>query len=202
MSTPRVSLLSMEGAKETGAPIGIIELKAQLSVYRVLLHHPQLAQRISDLMETLTTQSELGARLRELIIMRIGWMNNGVYVWTQHWLLAPLFEVDQEELLATRDWTAHDHWSPIDRAALRATDDTVIHGAISDETWRACVDAFPTEREQLDLVATIGAWKMMAELLQSLQVPLEEGVTPWPPDGVSPNKPLVSELQVDDPWTA
>ncbi|MEM9515870.1 MAG: carboxymuconolactone decarboxylase family protein [Actinomycetota bacterium] len=202
MSTPRVSLLPIEDATQTGAPLGIIELKAQLSVYRVLLHHPQLAQRISDLMDTLTSQSELDARLRELIIMRIGWINNGVYEWTQHWQLAPLFEVDQNELLATRDWTTHDHWSPIDRAALRATDDTMLRGAISSETWSACVDAFPTEREQLELVATIGAWKMMSDLLQSLQVPLEDGVTPWPPDGVSPNKPLVAELQVDDPWTA
>jgi hypothetical protein len=36
------------------------------------------------------------------------------------------------------------------------------------------------------LVTAIGAWRMIASVLLSLQVPLEEGVPGWPPDGRSP----------------
>ena len=34
--------------------------------------------------------------------------------------------------------------------------------------------------------AAIGAWRMISSILQSLQVPLEEGVASWPPDGRAP----------------
>ncbi len=188
MSTSRIPPLPVEESKRAAAPVGIMDLKAELSVYRVLLHQPQLAQRVNDLMDTLTNNSSLDARLREMIVMRIGWTNTGVYEWTQHWQLAPLFGVDHADLLATRDWQRHDHWSATDRAALQATDDTVSDGVISDDTWSECRRAFPTDQERLDLVATISAWKMMSELLQSLRVPLDDGLAPWPPDGLAPTQ--------------
>jgi hypothetical protein len=38
----------------------------------------------------------------------------------------------------------------------------------------------------VELVTAISAWRMVASILQSLEVPLEEGVSSWPPDGRSP----------------
>ena len=61
-----------------------------------------------------------------------------------------------------------------------------IGGAISQETWDECAKHFPTDRERIELVATIGNWKMISEVLKSLEVPLDEGFAAWPPDGVSP----------------
>ncbi|MEM8618845.1 MAG: carboxymuconolactone decarboxylase family protein [Actinomycetota bacterium] len=187
MVTPRVAPLSADDSKTAAEHVGIVKLKAGLSIYRVLLRQPQLAQRISDLTDELTANSSLDARLREMIIMRIGWLNNGVYEWTQHWQLAPLFGVDQADLLAIRDWERHDRWSAADRAALHATDETVRAGVISNDTWAECAAAFPTEQSQLDLVATIGVWKMLSELLQNVAVPLDDGLDAWPPDGVAPH---------------
>ncbi|MEM8605757.1 MAG: carboxymuconolactone decarboxylase family protein [Myxococcota bacterium] len=187
MNLPRVPLLSIDEAKEAAAEVGIVEVKAGLSMYRVLLRQPQLAKRVSDMMETLSTQSEFDTRLRELIIMRIGWSNGGVYEWSLHWLLAQQFGVEERDLLAVRDWEAHDHWSAVDRAILRATDETLASGAISQTTWDECAKHFPTDRERLELVAIIGNWKMISELLKNLEVPLENGIAAWPPDGVPPS---------------
>lgn len=186
MNAPRVPLLPVEEAKEAAAKVGIAELKAGLSLYRLLLRQPLIAKRINDMMETLSTESQFDARLRELIIMRIGWSNGGVYEWSLHWLIARQVGVAEADLRAVRDWEAHDHWSATDLAILRATDETLVDGVISQETWDECARLFPAERERLELVATIGAWKMISEVLKSLAVPLEEGIAPWPPDGVSP----------------
>lgn len=186
MTVPRMPLLPIEEAKEAAAKVGIFELKAGLSIYRVLLHQPALAKRISDLMDTLIGESELDARLRELIILRIGWSTGGVYEWTQHWGIALQIGVEEHDLLAVRDWEAHDHWSPLDRAVLRATDEILEMGALSQETWGACAPHFPSERERLELMATIGSWKMISGITRTLRVPLEEGVAPWPPDGIAP----------------
>jgi hypothetical protein len=38
----------------------------------------------------------------------------------------------------------------------------------------------------IELVTTISAWRMIASILHSLQVPLEDGVDSWPPDGQPP----------------
>jgi hypothetical protein len=38
----------------------------------------------------------------------------------------------------------------------------------------------------IELVTAIGAWRMIASILRTLQVPLEDGVASWPPDGRSP----------------
>jgi len=186
VTTQRIAPLSVDDSIAAAGQVGVAEFKAHANLYRVLLHHPQIAQRVNDLIDTLMTESGLDTRLRELIVMRIGWVNSGVYEWTQHWRIAHGFGVDERELLATRDWPSHDDWSPADCAALQATDETIAHGVISSATWSTCADAFPTERERIELVATIGAWKMMSEILQSLDVPLEDGIDPWPPDGLAP----------------
>ena len=39
---------------------------------------------------------------------------------------------------------------------------------------------------RLEVVIAIANWSMFAQLLRSLEVPLEEGVDPWPPDGAVP----------------
>ena len=48
--------------------------------------------------------SIIDARLRELIIMRIGWRQGSVYEWTQHWRVARMLEIPEEDLVAVRDW--------------------------------------------------------------------------------------------------
>jgi hypothetical protein len=35
-------------------------------------------------------------------------------------------------------------------------------------------------------VTAIGNWRLFSSLLQSLDIPLEEGVEAWPPDGREP----------------
>jgi alkylhydroperoxidase family enzyme len=186
VSEPRIALLPTTDAKAAAARVEIPEALAELSVFRVLLHHPRLAKCVSDLLLTLLFRGELDRRLRELIIMRIGWATASVYEWTQHWRIALELGVSEEELLAVRDWRGHGGWSDLDRAVLCAVDETLADGAISAGTWARCAAGLPGVEEQLELVSAIGTWRLISQLLRSLDVPLEDGVAPWPPDGASP----------------
>jgi hypothetical protein len=38
----------------------------------------------------------------------------------------------------------------------------------------------------IELVVAIGNWRLFSSLLRSLEIPLEDGVAPWPPDGKPP----------------
>ena len=62
-------------------------------------------------------------------------------------------------------------------AELRAGDAIALTLAVIEEL--DSVDA-------IELVAAIGNWRMISSVLRSLEIPLEEGVVPWPPDGKVP----------------
>jgi alkylhydroperoxidase family enzyme len=130
-------------------------------------------------------KGSLDGRLRELMIMRIGWRTASEYEWTQHWRVARMMNVEEGDLLAVRDWHSGDRFGPVERAVLTATDETLDTGTISAVTWEQCAVHLPVE-SLLELVVAIGNWRMFSSLLRSLDVPLEDGVAPWPPDGVTP----------------
>jgi hypothetical protein len=63
----------------------------------------------------------------------------------------------------------------------------VRDGVVSAESWAACERELHGDRMVLiELVTAIGAWRMVASMLLSLNVPLEDDVFSWPPDGRSP----------------
>jgi alkylhydroperoxidase family enzyme len=120
-----------------------------------------------------------------------------VYEWTQHWRVARMLEIPEEDLVAVRDWKASDRFDRADRAVLAATDETLGGGAISEPTWAELEATVPDDRARLEVVLAIANWSMFAQLLRSLEVPLEEGFDPWPPDGVLPDvarNPVATEL--------
>lgn len=183
----RVPQLPVDEAKAAADEAGVPDYMAELSIFQVLLNHPRLARTFNDLLATILWHGVLDSRLRELAIMRIGWLTACDYEWTQHWRVASGLGVSAEDLLGVRDWRSHDGFGPAERAVLAATDDVVRDGAVSADSWAACEHELHGDTTVLiELVTAIGAWRMVASILHSLEVPLEDGVSSWPPDGVSP----------------
>ena len=184
---PRVPLLPLEKAKELASEIELPAPLAELNIFRVLLRHPALAQRLSGLLMTLLVQGKLDRRLRELVIMRLGWATASEYEWAQHWRVARELGIPHEDLLALRDWRSSDRFGDADRAVLAATDETLETGTISPETWELCRAHVGGTEELLELVAAIGNWRMISSLLRSLEIPIEAEMESWPPDGEKPD---------------
>ncbi len=190
----RIPLLDVEEARRRAAEVGVPEVMADLSVFRTLLHQPGVAAAVNGMLHALLWKGTLDARLRELLIMRIGWTCGSVYEWTQHWAVALAVGVPADDVLGVRDWPTHDGFDDLDRAVLAATDETLADGRISDATWAACAGHL-SDAQLVELVVAIGNWTLFARLLPSLDVPLEEGVAPWPPDGLSPTDPTSEDLE-------
>lgn len=183
---PRVPMLAPEAAGAAAAAMGLTPRLAGLSVFRVLLHDPELARDLAaTLQRLLAADAALDARLRELVIMRIGWRTASMYEWTQHWRVARRLGIPEADILAVRDWRSAGNLSAADKAVLAAVDETLETGMISEATWAACAEHLPSPRERIQLVIAIGNWTMFSQLLKSLCIPLEEGVAAWPPDGVA-----------------
>jgi alkylhydroperoxidase family enzyme len=184
--TPRVGALSTEDARRAGEEVGLDPRMVDLNIFRVLLQQPGVAKSVSDLLLSLLLRGRLDARLRELIIMRIAWVTGSVYEWAQHWRVARALQIPEEDLVAVRDWRGSDRFGDADRAVLAATDETVERGTIGPETWTACVEHVGGAAELVDLVTAIATWRFISSVVSSLEIPLEEGLEPWPPDGVAP----------------
>jgi alkylhydroperoxidase family enzyme len=190
--TPRIELLPAGEAKAAAESAGVVPRMAELSIFRVLLRQPGAAKAVQDLLFALLFRGVLDARLRELLIMRIGWVTGSEYEWTQHWRIATQLGIPAEDLLALRAWRSSRRLGAADRAVLAATDETLETGTITRETWAACEAHVGSPEALLELVAAIGTWRLISSLLRSLEIPLEAGVEPWPPDGVRPSGRVAS----------
>src|SRR5262249_42364091 len=172
MKRPRVPLLPVDEAKAAADEAGVPDYMAELSIFQVLLNHPRLPRTFNDLLATMLWHGALDPRLRELVIMRIGWLTACDYEWTQHWRVASGLGVSADDLLGVRDWPSYQGFGPAERAVLAATDDVLRDGAISVESWAACERELQGETTVLiELVTAIGAWRMVASMLHSLGVP-------------------------------
>jgi alkylhydroperoxidase family enzyme len=182
----RLEYVSVEEARRLGAGMGVGEAQASRSAFRMLANHPDLVRHVYGLLTMLSTRNKLDTRLRELIIMRLAWRSGAEYAWVQHYRIATQAGIKPEEIVAVRDWRKSDLFSPADRAVLAAADDTCDNGAISDAVWAECVQQLREPAVLVEMVVAIGNWTMFAQLLRSLRVTVEPGVTSWPPDGKAP----------------
>lgn len=187
LPVPRVAMLSEEEALKRGRQMGIDDYITKMHLFRVLLQHAELARELNNTIISLVGGSKVvGDRLREMMIMRVSWMTACDYEWSQHWMASLFFGLTEPELVAIRDWRSADCFSAAEQAALAATDDIVAGGAIVPDTWIKLAEHFPTAREQIEIVTCIANWNMFAQILRSLDIPLDEGLASWPPDGRMP----------------
>jgi alkylhydroperoxidase family enzyme len=117
----------------------------------------------------------LPGRLRELVILRTAARFGGRYEWAQHLQLAEAQGIAPAEIAALGNGAggleAID-WAQLDRAALRAVDETADEGTVSDGTWETLA-ALLRESELVELLMLIGHYLMLTTVLGSLRLQLE-----------------------------
>ena len=115
----------------------------------------------------------LPGRLREVVILRTASRFGGRYEWAQHIALGEAEGITDDEIAALGaedvDVVA---WTPLERAALRAVDETADAGAVSDGTW-SDLAAHLSESELIELLLLIAHYLMLTSVLRSLRVQLE-----------------------------
>jgi alkylhydroperoxidase family enzyme len=179
-------MVPLERAKELGAEIGLPAPMTTRSAFRTLANNPPLLKAVFGQLSTLLLHNTFDTRLRELMIMRIGWVTGSVYEWTQHWRVATTAGIPPEDVLAVRDWQDSPRLSAADKAILRATDESLAGKTVSDATWTEVTKYVTDPAQQVEFVVAMANWTMFSVLLRHLKIPVEDGVAIWPPDGRIP----------------
>src|SRR4051812_50081024 len=101
--TLRVPMMSPERARELGEAMGLPARRTQSEAFRVLANNPGVARVAYNQLIQLLENNKFDTRLRELMIMRIGWVTGSAYEWTQHWRGGGKAGGPQKEILAGGD---------------------------------------------------------------------------------------------------
>lgn len=151
------------------------------NILGAMAHHPALARAFFTLQGHLLRATTLTERHRELVIMRVAALRHSPYEWAQHLLVAADAGLSEREI----PWIAWGPeapcWSEIDAAVLRAVDELEHDGVIGDDTWATLLGDLDVQ-QILDLIFTAGSYGMLAWMVASLGVELDDDLR----DGLLP----------------
>src|SRR5579872_5885741 len=147
-------------------------LNGQLyNIFKVLAHHPKLVKRWTPFAGHVLAKQTLPFRDREILILRIGWLNQAEYEFAQHELIARRGGFSDADIAGIKAGPKATGWSAHEAALVRVADDLYENSVVSDATWTELAKAYSTE-QLIDAVFTVGQYNMVSWALNSLGVPL------------------------------
>lgn len=144
-----------------------------INLLKALAHSPKLCRDWNRMGVTLLMKGDLPSRLRELAILRVGSLAKAAYEWTKHVPMALQAGATQEQIDALPDWKGSALFDEKEKAVLAYTDQVACDIHVSEKTFES-VAAFLSEKEIVELTATIGYYGMVCRMLNALQIELEE----------------------------
>ena len=143
-----------------------------LNIYRTLARQPRAAKAFLGWGRYVLRESDFDARLRELAILRTGWLCKSGYEWTQHSRLARTLGFSENEIERIKRGPDAADWSPLESLVLKATDELHATHHVSDETWQALTQRL-SEKHLMDLVFTVGHYTQVCMILNSFGIQVE-----------------------------
>jgi alkylhydroperoxidase family enzyme len=143
------------------------------NILGAMAHHPRLAKAFFTLQAHLLLTTSLTERQRELDIMRVAALRQSEHEWAQHLFMARDAGLSDIEI----SWIAWGPdaptWGTSDANVLRAVDELVLDGVIKDTTWTALTEHLD-DLQILDVIFTTGSYAMLASMLSSLGIQLDD----------------------------
>ncbi|WP_018637908.1 carboxymuconolactone decarboxylase family protein [Parafrankia elaeagni] len=152
------------------------------NVFGTLARHPALAEAFLAFNGHVLYGSSLPPRVSELLILRVAALRRCGYEWAQHALRAQEFGISAEEIARVVEGPAAPGWSATDRTLLAAVDELLAGAAVGATTW-AALAGFLDERQLMDVVATVGAYDLVAMMFLSFGVEPDPDIVPYLPEG-------------------
>jgi 4-carboxymuconolactone decarboxylase len=157
---------------------GLPEHTPQTNAFRMLAHSPETATRALRLVLTLLTETTLDPKLRDLVILRVAQRCAGEYVWAQHVPIARTSGVSESQIAALERGEAQaDLFGDAERAVFALADEVLAGGRCTQDTFDAVRKLFSC-REVVELLMLVGYFRMMSDLLTTLNVELEPALGP------------------------
>lgn len=174
LSSPRIDRVEKPYTAAEAAILSPRERNGEvLGVWSTCANAPRLCNAWLEFTDYLLRESSLPIRDRELLILRIGYLNQGAYEWAAHRGLALSVGISEDELKDITIGSSADSWSEWDSALLKAAEELHEAALVSEETW-ATLSRQYDKRQMMEVVFTVGQYNLVAMYLNSLGVQFEE----------------------------
>jgi len=144
------------------------------NVFKALANSPGALDRVAALGEFVRFESGLDDELREALILTVAAERSCIYEWTHHWHLAERAGMPAERLAVMGTNAAEEE--PVGPAVRLAR--TLVKTGDAPQELVAAMRERLGDRTLVELVATVGYYSLLAGLINSLGVPLEDDVQP------------------------
>lgn len=144
------------------------------NLYRTLLHSPPVTEAWFQQLNAVRFGTQLVGRMRELVIMRVAYLNDAKYQLRQHIpSLALADNVTLEECHALADWRPSKFFDAKERATLAYVDEVTKNFSVPDAVFAELRKHY-TDRQIVELTVLIATYNMHGHVLRALDIDLEK----------------------------
>jgi 4-carboxymuconolactone decarboxylase len=172
--TPRIAPLAPE--QRDAEQQRLVEATGtELNIFTTLVRHPKLFEDFSRFAGRLLRRSLLPDDVRETLILRTAYRCRATYEWAQHREIARRIGMAEDVIAAigTERGPADENLALL----ISAADQLTAAHNLDDPTWAALRERYD-DRQLIELCMLVGDYAMIAGVLNSLRVPLEDGQQP------------------------
>ena len=146
--------------------------KVKMNVARMIANSDAAFYPFSMLGNSLLTRSKLDARLREIAILRTAKVSHSLYEWTQHVPIAKAVGVTDAQIAAMENPQNATCFNEVENLVIKFTDEVArnVKGSPTVEQLKKHMGS----AEIVELILSIGFWGMVARLLETTEVDLED----------------------------
>ena len=154
-------------------------LARDINLHKILAHNPAAARAFGTLGQYLRHGTTLDARLRELVILQIGWQARSPYEWSHHIKIGYDFGVSDADIrgLIAEGRGEESGLEPLARLCLRAARE-LYDGAITPASFAELAGQLDPA-SLTDLVMTASFYCAVVRLLASFEIDVEESYRPY-----------------------
>jgi alkylhydroperoxidase family enzyme len=146
-----------------------------LNIFRAFSHSPEALRRFMKLGSYFLEEGKLDPKLRELAILRVGYLCRAPYEFSQHIAFGRRVGLSESQIRGV----AEPHvglFDPQEMAVLAYAGEMTANARVSDGTYSA-VASFLNAEEIVELTMVTGYYNMVSRALNTLQVDVDPAAT-------------------------
>lgn len=156
-----------EAAKETFAKL------APLNIFRMMAHSGKMLGHYTRLGNCILAKSKLDPVLREIAILRVGYISKATYETFQHERIGRDVGMSDALIASVKQGPDAGGFTELEGLVMNFTDDVVLNVRASDDTFNA-LRKHLSDQEMQELTLTIGFYMMTSRFLETFDVDIEE----------------------------
>lgn len=171
LTTPRLEPLAPEDRND--AQRAMLAKRPDYNIYKTIAHHLDFSRALGPIGAFTFQGSSLSPREREIVVLRMGWLCQAEYEWSQHARIAKASaDMTDAELHRIAEGADAAGWSDFEAALLRMVDELRYDAMVSDATWQALRTKY-SDQQIMEAVLTVGQYQSVSGLLNSLGIQLD-----------------------------